>query len=187
MKKHILMSVFALLFSQTIYAETRINKDLDADGKPDRVWLQDDVLHIKLSSQNKVIAEHNVCDEPPRLKNARVGFIISCDAMRHGSSFHYAYNPTNSKMQVIGYDFWALGNAANDGAGQDSLNLKTGDYVAQWRLRDTKTGKLRDHHIKTRLPNIQPIDIQHPEIHQEWLMIFETINQEKLRHKLPIH
>lgn len=186
MKKLLLISILSL-FSTHIYADNVIQKDLDADGKPDRVWLQDDVLHIKLSSQNKIITEHNICDEPPRLKNARVGFIISCDAMRHGSSFHYAYNPTNSKMQYIGYDFWALGNAANDGGGKESLNLKTGDYVAQWRLRDTKTGKLRDHHIKTRLPNIQPLDVNHPESHQEWLMIFEAINQEKLRHKLPIH
>ncbi|ULJ63978.1 hypothetical protein [Wielerella bovis] len=187
MKKHLLISLFALLFSQNVYAETRINKDLDGDSKPDRVWLQDDVLHIKLSSQNKVITKHNVCDEPPQLKNARVGFIVLCSAMRHGRSFHYAHNATNGKMQYIGYDFWAFGTAANEGAGQDSLNLKTGDYVAKWRLRDKPTDKLRDHHIKTRLPNIQPLDINHPELSQEWLMIFEAIKQEKLRRKLPIH
>lgn len=186
MKKMWLIS-FLALFSPAIYADNLIQKDLDNDGKPDRVWLQDDVLHIKLSSQNKVITEHNVCDEPPQLKNARVGFIVLCSAMRHGRSFHYAHNAANGKMQYIGYDFWAFGTAANEGAGQDSLNLKTGDYVAKWRLRNQPTDKLRDHHIKTRLPNIQPLDINHPELSQEWLMIFEAIKQEKLRHKLPIH
>ena len=185
MKKYLFIGVLAL-FSQTLYAQTGLNKDLDADGKSDRLWLQDDDFYIKLSGQTKTLIIQNPCDEPPRLKNARVGFIISCDAMRHGSGFHYAYNPTNSKMQVIGYDFWALGNATNDGGGKDSLNLKTGDYIGKWHLRQSATDKLRDHRIKTRLPNIRPINVNDPQAHQQWQALWEAIKQEKRRHNLPI-
>lgn len=176
----------ALLSHHAHATEQSISKDLDGDGKPDRVWLQDDVLHIKLSSQNKVITEHNVCDEPPHLNNARVGFIVSCSAMRHGSRYHYAHNPANGKMQYIGYDFWALGNAANDGAGQDSVNLKTGDYIGKWRLRNNPTEKLRDYTIQTRLPNIQPINVNHPDAQQQWQTLWDAIKQEKRRRHLPI-
>lgn len=188
MKKHLFIGLSALLLSHAVHAETRLNKDLDGDNQPDSVWLQDDVLHIRLSAKQQTLTEHNVCDEPPVLKDARVGFIISCSAMRHGSRYHYAYNAAAGKMQYIGYDFWALGNAANEGGGSDSVNLKTGGYVAQWRVRDPRTGRLRTHKMKTRLSGVRPIDVDTPEVQHQWqTTVWDPVNAAKARHGLTVH
>ena len=186
MKKYALIGLLTLLSHHAYATEQSISKDLDGDGKPDHIWLQDDDFHIKLSSQKQVIIQYNPCDEPPNLRTARVGFIVSCNAMRHGRSYHYAYNRSNNQMQVIGYDFWAAGTAANEGAGEDSVNLKTGDYIGKWRLRNNPTEKLRDYTIQTRLPNIQPINVNHPDAQQQWQALWDAIKQEKRRRHLPI-
>lgn len=186
--KKMLLSCLPLLLCCHAYAETNLRKDIDGDGLPDRIWLHEVDLHIQLSSLNKTLSDESVCDESSSsLKTARVGFIMSCSAMRYGHSEHYAYNPNTQTIQIIGADYWAFGNAANQGAGKDSINFKTGDYIAKWRLRDPHTGKLRDYAMQTRLPDIQPIDILNPERDSLWQSIFDKVQQEKWQRKWPIN
>jgi hypothetical protein len=48
---------------------------------------------------------------------------------------------------------YALGNAANDGSGESSVNLLTGDYIGEWNYFDPLANKKRGALIK--LPAIK--------------------------------
>lgn len=191
MKKYILMSAFALL-SSIVYAEERLVKDIDGDGKKDVIWLEDSALHIKLSSQNNRVMRdihEPLGDEPPFLHDKRVGFELSFSAMRWGHRYHYAYDKASHNINIIGYNLWAFGNASNDGSGDDSVNLKTGDYIGQWNYLylDGNQHKLRTYRIpKTRLPNIRPIAWDDPKRNQKLKLMRQTINQVKKQYKMPI-
>lgn len=191
MKKYILMSAFTLL-SSIVYAEERLIKDIDGDGKKDVIWLENDRLHIKLSSQNHRIMRdiyEPLGDEPPFLHNKKVGFELSFSAMRWGHSYHYAYDKASKNIQLIGYNLWAFGNASQDGSGDDSVNLKTGDYIGKWRYMysDGEQHKLRTYQIpKTRLQNIRPIAWNDPKLNQKLQLMHQAINQVKKQYKMPI-
>lgn len=191
MKKYFVLSALALC-SLTAYAEERLVKDIDGDGKKDVIWLEDSALHIKLSSQNNRVMRdihEPLGDEPPFLHDKRVGFELSFSAMRWGHRYHYAYDKTSGKMNIIGYNLWAFGNASQDGSGDDSVNLKTGDYIGKWNYMylDGDKHKLRTYHIpKTRLPNIRPIAWDDPKRNQKLQMMRQAINQVKQQYKVPI-
>ncbi len=182
MQKFLVLGFF--FFSSLAYAQDSdqiIHTDLDGDGKPDTVQLQNYRLHIKLSSQKQPIIEPESEGEndPPSLRVARVGFIESFDGMRYGSSYHFAYDKASRQIQVIGMDQYSLGNAANDGSGKDSVNLQTGDYVGKWHYYDHKNEKLRAYPtINTRL-KIKPIYLNDTNFNHKLNDIWYQIDQLK--------
>lgn len=175
------MSVFALLFSQNVYAETRINKDLDGDQKPDSVWLQDDVLHIKLSSQNNQVMRDThkpFHSEKTHLQDRGDGFAIVFDGFsRWTHTYDYVYDKVSGKIQIVGYQYWKY--ASDD----ESVYLKTGRYNGVGRYLAKR--KLRHYKIRNvRLSNVRPIVWDDPNRNTKLSMMFDAIRAEKKRRNI---
>ncbi|WLF84255.1 VCBS repeat-containing protein [Moraxella sp. ZY210820] len=92
MKKWFVFSL-CVLSSSILYAEERLIKDIDGDGKKDVIWLEDGTLHIKLSSQNhRVMRDIHapLGDEPPFLIKSKSN--IKCRLM---NILHNSYTLLN--------------------------------------------------------------------------------------------
>lgn len=56
-------------------------------------------------------------------------------------------------MRLIGMDRYEFGNAANDGSGESSVNLLTGDYIGDWNYYDPSANEEAGELIK--IPTIK--------------------------------
>ncbi len=135
------------LSSVSAFAGLTLNKDIDFDGKKDKVFIdkKTSTLVCLLSSKKFARYESQLLDVPLdgiSIKTAKNGFYLDVGFMRAGYSNQFRYDKKRKKLRLIGMSRYELGNAANDGSGESSVNLLTGGYVGNWHYYDHKREKL---------------------------------------------
>ena len=123
------------------FAQDKLVKDIDLDGKNDTVYLDQSDYRIvcRLSSQNfrKLKSKPvETSGDNSYIKPKRNGFEISVNWMRAGYACQFRYEKAEKCIRLIGISEYAFGNAANDGSGEASANLLTGDYIGNWNYFD---------------------------------------------------
>ncbi|RYD50959.1 MAG: hypothetical protein EOP52_11150 [Sphingobacteriales bacterium] len=156
-----LFSILSLL-ATTATAQEPLVKDLDTDGRADTVRIDPDrtVIVCLLSSKQFRKLESQPIEtltEQSGIKATRNGFEFYNNFMRAGYGAQFRYQPATQKVQLIGLSRYEFGNAANDGSGESSVNLLTGDYIGNWNYYDfnAKDGDgalIQIPPIKTRMP-----------------------------------
>ncbi|MBA5791165.1 hypothetical protein H1R17_00520 [Flavobacterium sp. xlx-214] len=116
-------------------------KDIDADGVQDSVYVNPENATIvcKLSTKKfKEIASKpiEILNFPSGVVETKNGFEFFNDWMRAGYKNQFRYNKKTKQIQLIGMSRYEFGNAANDGSGESSVNLLTGDYIGNWNFYD---------------------------------------------------
>jgi len=122
-------------------------KDLDNDGIRDSAYLsvEDSTIVCRLSTQNFT----KMASKPIEILNFQSGvgdinngFQFFNHWMRAGCENQFRYNPQTKKMQLIGMNRYEFGNAMNDGSGESSVNLLTGNYTGDWNYYDSEKDTL---------------------------------------------
>ena len=162
------------LLKDSVYLETegfttqyKLLKDLDSDGIRDTVYLsvEDSTIVCRLSTQNfaKIVSKPiQILNWQSGVSETKNGFQFFNDWMRAGYRNQFRYNSKTKKIQLIGMSRYEFGNVSNDGSGESSVNLLTGDYIGNWNYSDWENED--DKLIK--IPTIKT------------KMYFETINLE---------
>lgn len=141
--------ILILIFIRSLaFAQNRMIKDLDNDQIKDTVYIDTDSSRIicKLSTQHfreirsKVI---EVLNDESGITPTRNGFGFYNNWMRAGYRNQFKYDAKSKKIRLIGMSRYESGNAANDGSGESSVNLVTGDYIGNWNFYDQTSQKLR--------------------------------------------
>lgn len=157
MKK--LLCILLVLYSYVpLYAQDILIKDLDLDHIADTVRLNRDegIIICRLST----LAFRPVYSKPTDmaadasyLKETRNGFEFRNNWMRAGYACQFRFDAKMRKMQLIGMSRYEFGNAANDGSGESSVNLLTGDYIGNWNYYDMEHDQLiKMKSIKQKMP-----------------------------------
>ena len=145
-----LLIVLFFIFRFSLSAQEKdseIVKDLDSDSVADTVYFDADKARIvcKLSTQRFrliISEEFGLAGDNWGVSGTDDGFRFSENWMRAGYSNSFAYNPEAKRMQLIGMSRYEFGNAANDGSGESSVNLLTGEYEGNWNYYDLEKDKL---------------------------------------------
>jgi hypothetical protein len=145
MKKCVFL--FYVLCSISSYGQENLVKDLDGDKTPDTVFL--DVTSSKIvcklsSSKSETIASREIefLGNQNGIRQTKSGFELWSSFMRSGQSCQFRYDLTSKKIQLIGMSIYALGNGANDGSGEGSVNLLTNRYIGEWNYYSETRQKL---------------------------------------------
>lgn len=150
MIKRTLLGLF-LLACCPAFAQKKLVKDIDFDDKADTVYIDEKEWKIicRLSSQNfkKIKSKPlEIYTDQSDIKPTRNGFQWKNDWMRAGYATQFRYEKKEKRIRLIGISEYAFGNAANDGSGEASANLLTGDYIGDWNyydlLANNEEGKL---------------------------------------------
>lgn len=133
--------IFIITFVTQINFAQKLVKDIDFDGKQDSVFLDQKESRIvcRLSTQNfkKIKSKPiEILNEMSGIVDAKNGFAFINDWMRAGYKNQFRYNKKTKKVQLIGMSRYEFGNAANDGSGESSVNLLTGNYIGNWHYFD---------------------------------------------------
>lgn len=153
-----LLLILLIFYSINTFSQDKLVKDIDFDGKKDTVYtdLKTAEIVCRLSSQNfKKISTKvfEVSNDNAHIESTKNGFEYRCNWMRAGYANQFRYNKTLKKVQLIGMSRYEFGNAANDGSGESSVNLLTGDYIGDWNYFDENKRKLiKIPTIKTKMP-----------------------------------
>ena len=144
--------------SMQAYAQDILVKVLDLDRIMDTVRLdrEDGVIVCRLSTQGFRQTKSRPTDMESNssyLKETRNGFEFRNNWMRAGYACQFRFDAKMRKMQLIGMNRYEFGNAANDGSGESSVNLLTGDYIGNWNYYDMEHDKLiKMKSIKLKMP-----------------------------------
>lgn len=116
---------------------SQVSKDLDQDEKLDEVTFDTENGRIvcKLSSQNykPIYSKEGLSEEGNvEIRETKNGFEFSVPSMRAGFVHQFRYEPKEKKIRLIGMKRYEFGPANNDGSGESSVNLLTGDYIGEW-------------------------------------------------------
>ncbi|WP_316807412.1 hypothetical protein [Pedobacter agri] len=159
--KKILALITILGISTFAFAQDKLVKDIDFDGKKDTVYIDQKALQIvcRLSTQNfKKLRSKTIemSSDDTYIKSTRNGFELTINWMRAGYACQFRYEKAEKRIRLIGITEYAFGNAANDGSGEASANLLTGDYIGNWHyfdhLANNEKGELvKIPTIKTRM------------------------------------
>lgn len=157
MKK--LTSLLLLLFFGTLSrGQDQLVKDLDGDGRHDTVSVDREASRLvcRLSTlsftplHSKAI---EILNESAGVKATKSGFQFFNNWMRAGYASQFRYDVKTKRLQLIGLSRYELGNAANDGSGESSVNLLTSDYIGHWNYFDySKEELVKLPTIKTKMP-----------------------------------
>lgn len=139
--------LFILLIKNLFTAQTKIIQDIDADGIKDTISI--DVENLKLIAQlstqkfKKIYSgEIESLDGQGSIRATKNGFELDINWMRAGYSCQFRYNKFEKKIQLIGMSRYEFGPANNDGSGESSVNLLTGNYIGNWNYYDLRREKL---------------------------------------------
>jgi len=115
--------------------------DIDKDGIQDSVVLD--------TARMKIICKLSTQDYKPiesmELENyGNLDYIMSDDSgfsyhnnwMRAGYSCYFGYEENTKRIRMIRMTRYEFGNAANDGSGESSVDLLTGEYSGSWNYFD---------------------------------------------------
>ncbi|MFD2921476.1 hypothetical protein ACFS6H_17240 [Terrimonas rubra] len=136
-----LVSILLLLFFIQVNAQDKLVKDIDFDGKNDTVYVDLEALVIicRLSSlQYKPVKSHpiEVLNEQSGISATKNGFEFYNHWMRAGYHAQFRFDTKTKKIRLIGMSRYEFGPANNDGSGESSVNLLTGDYIGDWNYYD---------------------------------------------------
>lgn len=139
--KKILILIVILGAHISAFAQDKLVKDIDFDGKNDTVYIDQKGLQIvcRLSTQNfKKLRSKNIemSSDNTYIKSTRNGFELRNNWMRAGYACQFRYEKVEKRIRLIGITEYAFGNAANDGSGEASANLLTGYYIGNWNYFD---------------------------------------------------
>ena len=123
------------------FGKNKLVKDIDNDGKNDTIYLnvEKSTIICKLStlSYDSVSSKPiEILNESSGIIETKNGFAFYNNWMRAGYANQFRYNYKTKKIQLIGMSRYESGNAANDGSGESSVNLLTGDYIGNWNYFD---------------------------------------------------
>ncbi|WP_421945558.1 hypothetical protein [Pedobacter sp.] len=140
MKKIVLITSL-LLIKLSAFAQEKLVKDLDFDGKKDTVYIDQKAAQIvcRLSTQNFKKLKSKTFEMSSNntfIKSTRNGFELRNNWMRAGFACQFRYEKKEKRIRLIGINEYAFGNAANEGSGEASANLLTGDYIGNWNYYD---------------------------------------------------
>lgn len=157
MKKTILI-IWLLLLQLCSFAQEKLVKDIDFDGKNDTVYIDQKEFEIicRLSTQSfKKIRSKPIemSSDNTYIKSTRNGFELRNNWMRSGYAGQFRYEKLEKRIRLIGITEYAFGNAANDGSGEASANLLTGDYIGNWNYFDHLANKENGELVK--IPTIK--------------------------------
>jgi len=146
MKKNIIILTLTIVTNFT-FGQNRLVKDIDNDGKNDTIFIQVEKSTIvcKLSTLNYESISSKpieILNEPSGIIETKNGFAFFNDWMRAGYKNQFRYNSKTKRIQLIGMSRYEFGNAANDGSGESSVNLLTGDYIGNWNYYDMEKDSL---------------------------------------------
>jgi hypothetical protein len=137
-----LVYILILIFVQSMaFGQNKLVKDLDNDKIKDTVFIDIDSSRIvcRLSTQNfrkirsRVI---EILNDESGITLTRSGFSFYNNWMRAGYRNQFRYEAKSKRIRLIGMSRYEFGNAVNDGSGESSINLLTGDYVGNWNFYD---------------------------------------------------
>ncbi|MDA3613408.1 hypothetical protein [Polluticaenibacter yanchengensis] len=140
MKILVTIILFVWPFIQ-VKAQEKLIKDIDFDGKNDTVYVDTDesVIICRLSTQQY----KSVKSQPIEILNAQSGVSATKNGfefynhwMRAGYHTQFRYDKPTKKIRLIGMSRYEFGPANNDGSGESSVNLLTGDYIGDWNFYD---------------------------------------------------
>lgn len=157
MKKIVLITSL-LLIKLSAFAQEKLVKDLDFDGKKDTVYIDQKEFRIicRLSTQNFIKLKSKpieMSSDNTFIKAKRNGFELRNSWMRAGFACQFRYEKVEKRIRVIGFTEYNFGNAVNDGSGEASANLLTGDYIGNWHYFDHLANKERGELVK--IPTIK--------------------------------
>lgn len=156
MKKNIIIVTLTIL-TNLAFGQNKLVKDIDSDGKNDTIFIDVEKSRIVcvLSTLNyKSVSSKpiDILNEPSGITETKSGFEFFNDWMRAGYKNQFRYNSKTKKIQLIGMSRYEFGNAANDGSGESSVNLLTGDYIGNWNYYDMeKDSLIKIPTIKTKM------------------------------------
>jgi len=144
--------IFALILL-SIYALSAQDKDkariwdIDKDGKPDYAVLDTTQMKIvcKLSTHNYIPIESMVIENYENQDYILLddsGFGYYNNWMRAGYACYFGYDENKKRIRLVTMTRYEFGNAANDGSGESSINLLTGEYTGNWNYADYETLEL---------------------------------------------
>jgi len=151
----IILFVFCYTYG---FSQKKLVKDIDFDGIQDTTYLDSKTAGIicKLSGQGFKKVKTKVFEtssDNAHIEGTKNGFEYRCNWMRTGYANQFRYNKALKKVELIGMSRYEFGNAANDGSGESSVNLLTGDYIGNWNYFDeAKQRLIKIPVIKTKMP-----------------------------------
>lgn len=121
--------------------QDKVVKDLDGDATMDTVYVDVRRSRIICQLSSKKFheiqsSEIEILNDQAGIRATKNGFEFFNDWMRAGYNNQFRYDSRTKKIQLIGMSRYEFGNAANDGSGQSSVNLLTGDYIGNWNYYD---------------------------------------------------
>lgn len=139
--KKLLSLIIILGIHISVFGQEKLVKDIDFDGKKDTVYIDQKALQIvcRLSAQKfKKIRSKTIemSSDNTYIKSTKNGFELRNNWMRAGYACLFRYEKGEKRIRLIGITEYAFGNAANDGSGEASANLLTGDYIGNWHYFD---------------------------------------------------
>ncbi|MCL5245202.1 hypothetical protein M4I21_05235 [Cellulophaga sp. 20_2_10] len=144
MKKTILFTL--VILSNWMYGQRqhKFAKDIDFDAIKDTIYL--DVINFKIVCKLSSINFKKVESIPIEginvmsgISDSKNGFKFENHWMRAGYSNQFRYNKRTKKIQLIGMSRYEFGGYTQDGSGESSVNLLTGDYIGNWNYYDDFT------------------------------------------------
>lgn len=146
MKKNIIILTLTIV-TNFAFGQNKLVKDIDNDGKNDTIFIdvEKSTIVCKLSTLNYESISSKpieILNEPSGIIETKNGFAFFNDWMRAGYKNQFRYNFKTKRIQLIGMSRYEFGNAANDGSGESSVNLLTGDYIGNWNYYDMEKDSL---------------------------------------------
>lgn len=137
----ILLLLIAFFSFTLVKAQDKLIKDIDFDGKNDTVYVDPDesVIVCRLSSQQyKTIKSDPIglLNEQSGVSATNNGFEFYNHWMRSGFQCQFRFDKKEKQVRLIGMSRYEFGPASNDGSGESSINLLTGDYIGDWNYYD---------------------------------------------------
>lgn len=146
MKNNIIILTLTIVTNFT-FGQNKLVKDIDNDGKNDTIFIdvEKSTIVCKLSTLNYESISSKpieIMNKPSGIIETKNGFEFFNDWMRSGYENQFRYNSKTKRIQLIGMSRYEFGNAANDGSGESSVNLLTGDYIGNWNYYDMEKDSL---------------------------------------------
>jgi len=144
-------------FSIPAYAQDTVVTDLDLDRISDTIRLDREqgfiICQLSTLAFRPVHSKPTDMESNAYLKKTRNGFEFRNNWMRAGYACQFRFDAKMRRMQLIGMNRYEFGNAANDGSGESSVNLLTGDYIGNWNYYDEQHDTLiKMKPIKLKMP-----------------------------------
>jgi hypothetical protein len=145
--KRLSITILFFLIQNMAAGQDKLVKDLDHDGIQDSVHIESarSVIVCKLSTQKfKAITSKvlEIVNETSGVKATKSGFEYYNAWMRAGFHNQFRFNKKAKKIQLIGMSRYEFGSASNDGSGESSVNLLTGNYIGNWNYYDMEKEEL---------------------------------------------